>query len=126
MRADHEETNQLGEQVRSLRQQRGFSVRGLAGAAGVDATWLSRLEHGLYSSPDARSLSKLARALEVDASDLYLTAGYGDGTHLPGLRPYLRAKYDLPPEAVAQLEAHLDLLNEHYLRQRGPEGGGDG
>src|SRR6266568_5113723 len=100
------QTTRLGEHVRHLRQARGLSVRGLAAQAKVDATWVSRLEHGTYSSPDPRSLLRLAGALDIDAEELYLDAGYGDGRGLPGFAPYLRAKYDLPADAVAQLEAH--------------------
>ena len=47
-------------------------------------------------------------------ADLYLEAGFGDAHGLPGFGPYLRAKYHLPPDAVAQLEAHFALINEKY------------
>lgn len=113
------ETSALAARVRGLRIMRGMGVRELARAASVDATWLSRLEQGRYSSPDARLLSRLARALEVDVEELYLAAGYSDGRGLPGFVPYLRAKYELPEEAVTQLEAHFELLNEKYLREKG-------
>jgi len=39
------------------------------------------------------------------------------------LGPYLRAKYHLPSEAVAQLEAHFELINEKYrVNQPADEG----
>jgi transcriptional regulator with XRE-family HTH domain len=114
-----EKSTRLGQHIRRLRQAKDLSVRGLAAAAKVDATWLSRLEHGTYESPDPRSLYRLARALDTEVSDLYLTAGYGDGRGLPGFAPYLRAKYDLPEDAVTQLEAHFELINERYRREKG-------
>jgi transcriptional regulator with XRE-family HTH domain len=107
----------LGEHVRKLRQAKGLSVRGLAAKAGVDATWVSRLEHGIYTKPDARSPWRLAKALGVEVEELYVDAGYSGG--LPALRPYLRAKYDLPQEAVDQLEAHFELINEKYQSNKG-------
>jgi transcriptional regulator with XRE-family HTH domain len=110
---------QLGEYVRKLRMSQGLSVRGLASTAKVDATWLSRVEHGQYESPDPRSLYRLARALDVEVHDFYLVAGYEDGHGLPGLAPYLRAKYDLPDDAVAQLQAHFELINEKYQAEKG-------
>lgn len=61
---------------------------------------------------------------KTDPSELYLAAGYRDGQGLPGFTPYLRAKYDLPNEAIEQLEAHFRLLNEQHLRGR--EGGRNG
>jgi transcriptional regulator with XRE-family HTH domain len=118
-----DESAKLGAHIRKLREGKGLSVRGLAAAATIDATYLSRLEHGMYESPDPRYLYRLARALDVEVAELYLTAGYGDGRGLPGLAPYLRAKYDLPDEAVAQLEAHFDLINERYLNQKGDHHG---
>lgn len=111
-------TNNLGTYVREVRTERGFSLRGLAAAAGVDAAWLSRLEHGMYSSPDPRHLHQLARVLEIEVSDLYLAAGYQGGEGLPGFTPYLRAKYDLPEEAIRQLEDYFDFLHQRYEQEQ--------
>src|SRR6267154_976337 len=112
-----EQTIRLGEHVRRLRETQGLSVRSLAAQAKVDATWLSRLERGVYNSPDPRSLWRLAVALDIDVEELYLDAGYSNG--LPGFAPYLRAKYDLPAEAIAHLEAHFQLVNEKYQDKKG-------
>jgi transcriptional regulator with XRE-family HTH domain len=116
---DGQQTTQLGQHVRHLRETSGLSVRGLAAKAKVDATWLSRLEHGVYASPDPRYLWRLAQALGIDVEDLYLDAGYADGRGLPGFAPYLRAKYDLPDDAISQLEAHFQLINEKYHEDKG-------
>lgn len=112
----------LGAYVRKLRVARSLSIRALAIEAKVDWSWLAKLEHGKYSSPDARSLWRIARALNVEVADLYLEAGFGDAHGLPGLGPYLRAKYHLPPEAITQLEAHFALINEKYQASGQPEG----
>jgi transcriptional regulator with XRE-family HTH domain len=114
----NEASARLGAYVQRLRQERTLSVRGLAARAKVDFSWLSRLERGLIGSPDARSLWRIGRALNVEVADLYLEAGFGDAHGLPGFGPYLRAKYHLPPEAVAQLEAHFALINETYLARQ--------
>jgi transcriptional regulator with XRE-family HTH domain len=117
----NEASARLGAYVQQLRLERALSVRGLAARAGVDFSWLSRLERGRIGSPDARSLWRVARALDVEVADLYLEAGFGDAHGLPGFGPYLRAKYHLPPEAVAQLEAHFALINEKYKVSGRPE-----
>src|SRR5262249_53143422 len=109
---------ELADLIRHLREAKGLGVRGLAAAAGIDATYVSRLEHAVYESPDPRLLAKLARALEIDAADLDLAAGYSDGRGLTEMGMYLRSKYDLPPEAVAQLEAHFDLIKAKYSNER--------
>ena len=109
-----ESSAKLGAYVQRARLEQGLSVRGLAARAKVDYSWLSRLERGRIGSPDARSLWRVARALEVEVADLYLEAGFGDAHGLPGLGPYLGAKYHLPQQAVEQLEAHFALINEKY------------
>ena len=109
---------QLGAYVRSRRSAAGLGVRALARAADVNPTWVSRLEHGEYDRPDPRLLARLADVLGLDLADLYLGAGYRSGEGLPGFTPYLRAKYDLPPEAVDQLAAHFELINERYAREQ--------
>jgi transcriptional regulator with XRE-family HTH domain len=111
----------LGDYVRQLRSDRHLSIRALAALAEVDWSWLAKLERGRYDSPDARSLWRIARALDVEVADLYLEAGFGDARGLPGFEPYLRAKYNLPPEAVAQLVAHFRLINEKYRADQQPE-----
>jgi transcriptional regulator with XRE-family HTH domain len=111
----------LGTYVKELRTERGLSIRSLAGQAGVDWSWLAKVERGKYGSPDARSLWRVARALDVETADLYLEAGFGDAHGLPGFRPYLRAKYHLPPEAIAQLEDYFTFINEKYRADKEPE-----
>jgi transcriptional regulator with XRE-family HTH domain len=120
-----ESAARLGVYVQQLRRERTLTVRSLAARAGVDYSWISRLERGRIGSPDARHLYRIARALDVEVADLYLEAGFGDAHGLPGFGPYLRAKYHLPPDAVAQLEAHFALINEKYQagEQAGKEGG---
>ena len=106
----------LGMHVHRLREERGLRLRVAARAAGVDPTWLSRLEQGLYMAPDARSIMKVARALGVDVEEFYVIAGLSDGRGLPGFAPYLRAKYQLPDEAIGQLESHFRLLADKYQK----------
>ena len=117
----NEASARLGAYVQQLRVERALSVRGLAARAKVDYSWISRLERGRIGSPDARSLWRIARAMNVEVADLYLEAGFGDAHGLPGFGPYLRAKYHLPPEAVAQLEAHFALIDEKYHAREGEE-----
>jgi transcriptional regulator with XRE-family HTH domain len=114
-----EKNTKLGRKVRVLRAKRQMSVRGLAAAAGVDATWLSRLERGMYDSPDPRLLRELAEVLEIEASELFIAAGFEDSQSLPQFAPYLRVKYDLPEDAVAQLEAHFKLFNKRPRKDGG-------
>jgi transcriptional regulator with XRE-family HTH domain len=116
---------QLGEHIHALRTSKGLGLREAARLAGVDPTWLSRLEQGLYTSPNTQSLARVARGLGVDIEEFYVVLGLTNGDGLPGLVPYLRAKYDLPGDAIAQLDAHFRLLNEKYQPKGGPDGHND-
>jgi len=104
----------LGEHIKRLRLNQGLGLREAGRRAQVDHSWWGRLEEGQYVSPDPRLIGKVARALGVDIEELWVAAGLATGRRLPSFRPYLRARYDLPPEAIAQLEAHFELLSDKY------------
>jgi hypothetical protein len=52
--------------------------------------------------------------LQLPLEDLYSLAGYESPKGLPSFKPYMRAKYDLPPEAVADLERYFEMLRNYY------------
>jgi len=113
-----DETNmRAGDMVREARERRGLSIAKLAELAEVDPRWLSRFEQGVYRNPDPRLMHRLAGVLDLETIDLFTAAEFVEG--LPGFGPYLRTKYDLPPEAIAQLEAHFELLAEKYDQEGG-------
>jgi transcriptional regulator with XRE-family HTH domain len=107
---------QLGDYVRQARAAQGLSIRALAAAAAVDATWLSRLERGDYTKPDPHHLGTLARTLAVPLRDLYSLAGYDNPSDLPEFPVYLRSKYGtrLPEQALAQLDEYRQFLFDKY------------
>ena len=59
----------LARNLRLLRKTRGLSQEELASRAGVDRTYVSSLERGIYAA-GIDVLDRLARALEVEAADL--------------------------------------------------------
>lgn len=63
--------NEFGARLRELRQRKGLTLRSLAKAAGVDFTYLSKIETGQPGYfPGAGTIRELAEALDVDAIDL--------------------------------------------------------
>lgn len=60
----------LGEEVRALRIARGCSAAAIARDAGLSASLLSRIEHGL-TSPSVDTPVRLAEALQVPPSRLF-------------------------------------------------------
>jgi transcriptional regulator with XRE-family HTH domain len=67
---------QLGEKIRELREEIGFTQGQLAGEAAVSQGYLSQLEHGDVRNPSAAVILRLAQAIHVDADDLFEAAGY--------------------------------------------------
>ncbi|HEY3842273.1 MAG TPA: helix-turn-helix transcriptional regulator [Acidimicrobiales bacterium] len=112
---DQEVKNQsLGELVRSRRLAHGMSLADASAASGIHHSYWSKLENGKYRTPAPRHLQTIAKTLDIPIEDLYNLAGYGVPDRLPTFTPYLRAKYDLPPEAIADLERYFEMLRKHY------------
>lgn len=59
----------LGENVRTLRKERGLSQEELAFQAGMKRSYLSDLERGTRN-PSVRAVGRLAEALDVPAARL--------------------------------------------------------
>jgi transcriptional regulator with XRE-family HTH domain len=104
----------LGEYIRERRVSRGYSIYDAADLSGLHPSYWSKLETGQYEAPSPKHLQVIARALGVNIEDLYSLAGYDIPERLPTFTPYLRAKYELPPEAIADLERFFDMLRSHY------------
>jgi HTH-type transcriptional regulator, competence development regulator len=64
----------FGEHLRGLRKAAGLSQRELAQRAGIDFTYLSKIENGRVDPPGESTMSALARALDTDAEDLLARA----------------------------------------------------
>jgi len=59
----------LGNKVRELRKQRGWTQEKLEELSGLDRTYISDIERGVRN-PSVKSLERLAKALKVPASEL--------------------------------------------------------
>jgi transcriptional regulator with XRE-family HTH domain len=61
----------FGGKLRKLRQEKGMTLRALAEAAGVDFTYLSKIENDrLDYSPGVETIRDLAQVLEVEPMEL--------------------------------------------------------
>lgn len=101
-----------------------LSQSDLARRTGVGQATISRwIYHPIR--PDTDKLAKLAHALGADLGDLLHLAGHGRPTHGPDTPPTadpLLAKISIligdhspvPPERLARLRAHLEMVIEPY------------
>jgi len=59
-----------GRKIAKLRQAKNLTQRELAERAGVSVNYLSRIEEGIWTSPHAKTLSRIAFALNVQICEL--------------------------------------------------------
>lgn len=110
----------FGEHLRELRLKKGFTLRTLADAVGVDFTYLSKIENGKVDyTPSSDKIRALAQALNTDELDLLELAGKMP----PELKPFAhhpnaRAFFSRMQE-IRSSEDWEDLLQ--YLDRRHDE-----
>jgi len=101
---DDDQARQFGAYLRERRTNRGMSAFDLAVLVDIHDSTISRLEQGKIAQPAPDKLVRIADALDIVAADLLTLAGYSEMNELPTLPIYLRTKYDLPPEALEQVQ----------------------
>jgi transcriptional regulator with XRE-family HTH domain len=92
---------QLGDTIRSAREAKGLSLREAARRIGIDPGYYTNIESGRYAL--GKYAAPVAKLYGLRAGELEALAA----PSLPDLRPYLRARYDLDDEAIAELEQHF-------------------
>ncbi|MGQ4665868.1 helix-turn-helix domain-containing protein [Metabacillus halosaccharovorans] len=60
----------VGERLRELRQEKGYSISELAELAGVSKSYLSYIERDVQKNPSLQFLKKIALTLEIEIEDL--------------------------------------------------------
>ncbi|GAA1656816.1 helix-turn-helix domain-containing protein [Catellatospora bangladeshensis] len=110
----------IGERIRLLRQQRGWSIRYAASVAGISHTQWSRIENGLRSADNRFILAEIAAALRVPLSDLTTVAAPPDdrGQNREAvygiIKAVIEADLDYPAAtaggSTAQVLAQLDTV----------------
>jgi transcriptional regulator with XRE-family HTH domain len=110
----HDQLIELGRLLRSSREQRGLSLRALAQAAGVSASYLASIETarnpatGRPGLPSLTVLSAVASALDLDVSALMRTIAASPHTAEGGRHALLYVLGERPASAL-----------EHVLRTYG-------
>jgi transcriptional regulator with XRE-family HTH domain len=64
----------FGQRLRALRLERRLNQKELAAAAGIDVTYLSKLENARMDPPAEETIRRLAAALDVEPTELLLEA----------------------------------------------------
>lgn len=114
------DSTSLAETIRRHREAAGLSQLALARMIGVPASTVFRMERAEVEAPDPDKLQRLAAALEIDPEELF--SQYPAPERLPEFAPYLRAKYGMSAEAVAEAEQFFAGLAEREKPKGGRRG----
>ena len=71
----------LGTYLIQLRGEKGYSQRDLAEKCGVSAAEICRIESGKRQKPSVNLMKAMAKALDIEYSDLMKLAGYIEEKH---------------------------------------------
>lgn len=99
----------LGERLKQLRRDRGWSQADLAIQVGADAGQISRYENG-HMTPSAEAMAKLAEILDVSCDYLLIESSPRRALHAPenALGDRLAVVAELSDEELAVLRSVID------------------
>ena len=109
---------EFGRHLRDLRKRAGLSQRELAQRAGIDFTYLSKIENGRVDPPGEQTMRALAAALGADAETLLARARKlpRDLKHLVAQgspeKALLLRRIATTPMTAERVERMLRLLDE--------------
>ncbi|MFB9726867.1 helix-turn-helix transcriptional regulator [Haloechinothrix salitolerans] len=100
----------LGSYLRTQREACDMTIRQVARLSGIQPSYIAELEAGKKANPSAEILQKIASVLELDTADLFAFIGVTPPKDLPSVAPYLRAKYNLTGDALAEAEQQIKRI----------------
>jgi transcriptional regulator with XRE-family HTH domain len=103
----------FGAYIKAERQRQQLSIRQLAALVGTVPSMVLRWERD-ETVPKAKYLGMLSRSLELPINTLRRLSGDEYAADIPSLPAMLRAEYDLPPEAIAEIEQHITDVTKRY------------
>ena len=99
----------LGENIRFLRQGRGWSLSDLAEKSHLSKAYISDIENGAAGKPNVQYLFQIAEALDTTIDGLLREAKIGPAAKVP------RRKEDLPT-GLSELQEELNLTDDDMER----------
>lgn len=117
----------LGQHLEAARLQAGYSLRQLASLSGVHVSVVNRLIKDRVEQPVPEHLVALARALELNATDLFLLAGLPVPDQAASLDIMLRKGYGVSDDEIPELKREIEeLIARHHRPSKDNETKGEG
>lgn len=112
---------ELGQRLREVRELRDRSLADVAAEAEISPAYLQKLEAGGVKQPSPNVLQKLARALDLDYTELMRLAGYVAPATPRGRRrrnelTYALSSEPLTDEEAQELARYLDWFRDRKRR----------
>jgi transcriptional regulator with XRE-family HTH domain len=104
------QARELGRLFKQARRKMKLSLRRLDELSGVSYGWLMRLERGQMVTPAPSKLTTVAKVLGIPPERIDLITRGQVSRDLPTIRTYFRAKYQLTPEEIRQIEELFDRI----------------
>ncbi|GLZ30637.1 hypothetical protein Lesp02_28260 [Lentzea sp. NBRC 105346] len=114
MKESNKEQSGLGVSIRQAREAADLSLRQLAALAGLNYSYLAKIEMGQSEHPSADRLQRIAEVLKIDPADLLGFIGVTPPKGLPSVAPYLRQKHGLKGDALAEATEQIQKIIEKY------------
>src|SRR5213594_1392149 len=99
---------EIGNVIKSFRQKRGLSQGDLEKRSGLMRCYISRVENG-HTVPSLETLSRIARALDTELSDMFQDEGVTDPKEMEFIRE-LRGY--LPSLKIRDRQQILDMVRK--------------
>ena len=101
----------MGERIRTLRKEKGFTLDRLAKAAGASKSYIWELENKAPPRPSAEKLSKIAEALDTTVDALLGTDVSADEMS-PEDKVFFRKYAALTPPEKKKIRRMIDLWDD--------------
>lgn len=111
------EMQKLGQYLRRIRHELGWSIYEVAKKIGMTPSYISKLETGnILKSINAKNLVQIAKAYELPITVILEECGFLERSpdDLPGLGFYLKLKYKFSPQAIHDIEIAKEIIEKKY------------
>ena len=111
------EITKLGKYLKQLRKEQGLSIRSVAKSCGIAPSYLAKIEIGdTFKTIGIKTLVRFSKFYGIPVSSMLKEAGFIDSheSDLPELAQYLRAKYQLSPQAIRDMEMAKEIVDKKY------------
>ncbi|MCX6813514.1 MAG: helix-turn-helix domain-containing protein [Candidatus Azambacteria bacterium] len=111
------EITKLGKYLRQLRKEQGLSIRSVAKSCSIAPSYLAKIEIGdTFKTIGIATLVKFSKFYGIPVSSMLKEAGFINSydDDLPELAQYLRAKYQLSPQAIRDMEMAKEIVDKKY------------